>query len=89
MQTKPVTIAEFLTPFMFMALLGVMMIVEGLLHMGRENNALQFIFGVPVLFGALGAHWVVWRASLRNIRTMWIVEGVLVAVSWYLFFYVF
>ncbi|WP_420150301.1 hypothetical protein [Spirosoma sp.] len=81
-------IASIVTPFMLLALGGILMVIEGLFHIGRENNALQFIFGIPIAIGAVGFHFLVRRLLKGNNLYIWIVEGFIALSLGYQFMYV-
>ncbi|CCG98352.1 hypothetical protein FAES_0339 [Fibrella aestuarina BUZ 2] len=71
-------IAGFITPLLLVALMGLIMIAYGFVKPSQENNVLQFIFGIPVLLGAIGLHYIVRRASNGNVLRIWIVEAIIV-----------
>lgn len=71
-------IAGFITPLLLVALMGLIMIAYGFVKPSQENNVLQFIFGIPVLLGAIGLHYIVRRASKGNVLRIWIVEAIIV-----------
>ena len=76
-------IANFVTPFRLVSLMGVLMIGEGFLHMDQRDNILQFIFGIPLAAGMLGFDYLMRRATRDNTRYLWIVEAIIVAFMWY------
>lgn len=78
---------EFVTPLTLMAGGGLLIIGQGLLHLGEENNVLQFFFGVPLLFGAVVVHIIIWGMLKRNVLYIWLVEFVLVGLFLYAFFF--
>jgi hypothetical protein len=80
-------IFNIISPFTLVTVLGFLMIGDGLVHLGRENNALQFIFGVPVVIFSILFHYLVLRICNHNTVTVWLVEGALVAIVAYLFYY--
>ncbi|MBO0947876.1 hypothetical protein [Fibrella forsythiae] len=76
-------IASLITPLVLMAMMGVIMILYGFVDMKRDNNILQFLFGIPLAAGALGLHYVVRRAARNNTLHVWIAESILVGLMWY------
>ncbi len=76
---------DLITPLTLLALAGVFMIMDGLFHLGRDNNALQFIFGVPLAIGAAAFHFLIRRLAKRNTLYIWIIEAVIVAFMAYVF----
>ncbi|MEZ0542147.1 hypothetical protein [Fibrella arboris] len=76
-------LASLITPLVLVSLMGVVMILYGFVDMKRDNNVLQFIFGVPLAAGALGLHYVVRRAAQHNTRHVWIAESILVGLMGY------
>lgn len=78
-------ILDWVTPLMLLALAGVIMILTGIVKPAPENNALQFIFGVPLAAGAAGLHFLVRYTVHRNVLRMWIIESILVAAMCYVF----
>lgn len=81
-------IFELITPFTLVAIMGLIMIGNGIVHTGRENNELQYLFGVPLTLGALGAHFLVRRLLKQNTLYIWIAEAIVVASLGYQFYYV-
>ncbi|MBN8823524.1 MULTISPECIES: hypothetical protein [unclassified Spirosoma] len=73
------------TPLMGMALLGLIMIGYGFVHPSQQNNVLQFIFGIPIALGAIGAHFLILRIVHNNTLIMWIIEAVIVGFLCYAF----
>ncbi len=78
-------ILDWVTPLMLLALAGVIMILTGIVQPAPENNALQFIFGVPLAAGAAGLHFLVRYTVHRNVLRMWVIESILVAAMCYVF----
>ena len=78
-------LVDIVTPLRIVALMGVIMILYGFVDMDRQNNVLQFMFGIPIMAGALGVHYVVRRATHRNALSIWIIESVLVGGGIYVF----
>ncbi|WP_461069246.1 hypothetical protein [Spirosoma horti] len=76
-------IANFVTPFRLVSLMGIVMIGIGFLHMDQRDNVLQFIFGIPLAAGMLGFDYLMRRATRDNTLYLWIVEAVIVAFMWY------
>ncbi|MCK8495019.1 hypothetical protein M0L20_24320 [Spirosoma sp. RP8] len=79
---------SYVTPLMIVSLMGVIMILYGLMQLGRENNILQFIFGIPIALGAAGFHFLIRRVLHQHTLNIWIVEAIIVAALWYQFMYV-
>ena len=76
---------SLLTPLVFVAGIGVIIILYGFVDMKQENNVLQFFFSIPVAGGALGLHFLVRRLAYHNTLHIGIIEAILVAGMWYLF----
>ncbi|MGF7215226.1 hypothetical protein GGR92_001366 [Spirosoma lacussanchae] len=74
-----------ITPLVLLSLMGLIMILYGFVDMKQENNVLQFFFGIPLMTGALGLHWLVRRAVRYDTRYVWIIESIMVAFMWYVF----
>lgn len=74
-----------ITPLVILSGIGVIMIGYGFMNMGRENNILQFFFGVPIAAGAIGLHFLVRRLARQDALYVWIAESILVAFMWYVF----
>ncbi|GAB3325195.1 hypothetical protein GCM10027299_23010 [Larkinella ripae] len=71
---------DWITPLTLLALAGVYTIGIGITHWGQENNALQFIFGVPLTIGPLIGHFLIRQVLMRNTLRIWILEAVLVGI---------
>lgn len=71
-------IFSIITPLMLLALAGIIMIGYGIIHPAPENNALQFIIGVPIALGAAGFHFLIRRIVNYNTLYMWIIEAIIV-----------
>ncbi|MBD2701229.1 hypothetical protein IC229_11320 [Spirosoma sp. BT702] len=76
---------DIITPLMILAGMGVIMIGYGFVDMKRENNVLQFIFGIPIALGAAGVHFLIRRAVGYKTLTMWIVEAIIVLFLGYVY----
>ena len=74
---------SLVTPLVLLSLAGVVMIGYGFVDMSRENNVLQFFFGIPLAAGAFGLHALVRRACRRNTLHVWVAELVIVSLMWY------
>ncbi len=68
---------------MLMALMGVIMIGYGFVDMKQDNNVLQFLFGIPLVAGAAGLHFVVRKIARHNTLHVWIAESIIVGLMWY------
>ena len=68
-------LASLITPLILLALMGVVMILYGFVDMKRDNNVLQFLFGIPLMLGAVGLHYIVRRAAQNNTLHVWIAES--------------
>ncbi|MFD2571199.1 hypothetical protein ACFSUS_11185 [Spirosoma soli] len=73
---------DYVTPLVLLAVAGVYMIGDGLVHMGRQNNELQFIFGIPLTVFAGGLDFVIRRVVNRNTLYVWLIEAVFVGIVW-------
>lgn len=82
------TLVNWITPFVLVAVLGGVMVVNGILNSGQENNALNYIFGVPVLIGALLSDFLIRQVLNRNRLHIWLLELFLVATFCFAFYYV-
>ncbi|GAB3705816.1 hypothetical protein GCM10027592_38700 [Spirosoma flavus] len=71
-------IFDIITPLMILAFMGVIMIGYGFVDTQRENNVLQFIFGIPIALGAAGFHFLIRRVAHGDTRTIWIAESIIV-----------
>lgn len=76
---------SLITPLVVVAFMGVIMILYGFVDMKQQNNALQFIFGIPIAAGAFGLHLLIRRFSQHNTLHVWIAESMIVAFMWYVF----
>lgn len=76
---------SLVTPLVIVSLMGIIMILYGFVDMKQQNNALQFIFGIPIAAGAFGLHWLIRRFSDYNTLHVWIAESLVVAFMWYVF----
>ncbi|GAB3547116.1 hypothetical protein [Spirosoma fluminis] len=76
---------NLLTPLIGVAIMGVIMIGYGFVNPKQDNNILQFLFGIPIMAGALGLHWVVRRMTHNNTLSVWIIESILVGFMVYVF----
>ncbi|WP_018618251.1 hypothetical protein [Spirosoma luteum] len=76
---------SLLTPLVFVAGIGLIIILYGFVDMKQENNVLQFFFGIPVAGGALGLHFLIRQLAHHNTLHVWIMEAILVLIMWYLF----
>ncbi|QDK78361.1 hypothetical protein EXU85_06995 [Spirosoma sp. KCTC 42546] len=76
---------SLITPLMLLSLAGVIMILYGFVDRNRENNVLQFFFGIPIAAGAIGLHFLVRRLAHQNTLHVWVIEAILVAFMWYIF----
>lgn len=76
-------ILNFVTPFRLVALIGILAIGKGFLHMDERDNILQFIFGIPLAAGMIGFDYLMRRATRDNTLYLWIVEAIIVAFMWY------
>lgn len=74
---------SLITPLVLLSLAGVIMIGYGFIDMDRDNNVLQFFFGIPLAAGAFGLHVVVRRIFRRNTLHVWVAELVIVSLMWY------
>lgn len=79
------TLLSLLTPLVFVAGMGVISILYGFVDRKQENNGLQFFFGIPVVGGALGLHFLIRRLAHHNTLHAWLIEVIVVMVIWYLF----
>ncbi|MDQ1089935.1 MULTISPECIES: hypothetical protein [unclassified Siphonobacter] len=78
-------IFSIVTPLTLASLIGLMMIGTGIVNTGRENNILQYFFGIPFLIGPLVLHFLIRVVCSKNNITIWIVEGILVILSYLAF----
>ncbi|GAB3791827.1 hypothetical protein GCM10028819_00910 [Spirosoma humi] len=76
-------IVNFVTPFRLVALIGILAIGQGFLHMDQRDNVLQFIFGIPLAAGMIGFDYLMRRATRDNTLYLWLVEAIIVALMWY------
>lgn len=68
---------DSVTPLKLIALAGVIMIGNGIIHTGRENYALQYIIGAPIALGAAGFRCLIRRIVNYNMSNMWIIEAII------------
>ncbi len=78
-------IFSIITPLTLCSIMGLIMIGTGIVNTGRENNILQYFFGIPFLIGPLLLHFLIRIVCLKNNVTIWIVEGILVVVGYLAF----
>ncbi|GAB4054257.1 hypothetical protein [Spirosoma foliorum] len=74
---------NLVTPLMIVALMGLIMILYGFVDMKQQNNILQFLFGIPIMAGAVGLHFLIRRLAHHNTLHVWIIEAIIVAFMWY------
>ncbi|RRA98859.1 hypothetical protein [Larkinella rosea] len=79
---------SIVTPLTLMALMGVLMVVNGIAHMKQENNVLNFFFGIPLALGAFGVHMLIRHLTHHKTAYVWAIEFILVGLFWYAFMYV-
>lgn len=68
--------------------MGVIMVVQGVAHLNQENIILNFFFGIPLMVGALGAHFLIRRVLNGHTLFIWLLETGLAATFWSAFYYV-
>lgn len=76
---------SIVTPLTLASLMGLIMIGTGIVNTGRENNVLQYFFGVPFMVGPLILHFLIRIVCLKNNVIIWVVEGLLVIVGYMAF----
>ena len=77
-------LASLITPFVIVSLYGVIVILQGFVHMEQQNNVLQFLIGIPIAAGMLGLDWLVRKIAQRHTLHVWILELVVIAFVWYI-----
>ncbi|GAB3931291.1 hypothetical protein [Larkinella terrae] len=88
MQESISKLVNIITPLTLMALIGVLMVVNGIAHIKQENNVLNFFFGIPLALGAFGVHMLIRHLTRQKTAYVWAIEFILVALFWYAFMYV-
>ena len=78
-------VLSWITPLVGVAVMGIIMILYGFVDMKQQNNALQFLFGIPIAAGAFGLHLLIRRFSQYNTLHIWIAETIIVGFMWYVF----
>lgn len=76
---------SIVTPLTLASLMGLIMIGTGIVNTGRENNVLQYFFGVPFMVGPLILHFLIRIVCLKNNVIIWVVEGLLLIVGYMAF----
>jgi hypothetical protein len=79
---------NIVTPLTIFSAMGVIAIGYGFVNPSQPNNALQFIFGVPMALSGVSMHLLVFHLFKKNTLYTWIFEAIFVAICWYQFRYV-
>lgn len=82
-------LANWITPLTLGAVVGLYEILHGLYYVlygtpdQKRDYPLEIVLGLPILAICLGLHWVIRRLVAYNIRTVWIIELILVGLILY------
>lgn len=83
----------WITPLTLGALVGLYEILHGLYYVlyGTPNQQrdypLEIVLGLPIMAICLIGHWIIRRFTHNNIRTIWLIESILVGLVIYGFYH--